>query len=256
MNAESSAARRPDSEGAVMRYFIVYAHPEPRSFNGHLLSQGVAALERAGHEVEVSNLHAMRWKAVADALDFPARDVAEPLNYSFASLHAYLTGTQSPDIVEEQRKLLWADAIVLQFPLWWHGPPAILKGWIDRVLTLGFVHGLTPDDCSTWGRCYEDGALKGRRAMVASTVGERAARYGPGGVHGPIDDLLWPLQYGTLFYAGLQVVPPTLFYDAGAVTAGTADGLALHYAQRLLTIADVPPIPFPSPGSAEADSPS
>ena len=114
-----------------MKYFIVYAHPEPMSLSGHLKNRAVTALEAAGHEVIVSDLYAMKWKAVYDAKDFPERIDSAPLNYDKASQEAFKTGTQAADIAEEQRKLLWADVVILQFPMWWYAMPAILKGWVD-----------------------------------------------------------------------------------------------------------------------------
>ena len=125
-----------------MKYFIVYAHPEPLSLSGHLKNRAVAALETAAHEVIVSDLYAMGWKAVYDAKDFPECKDSGPLNFDKASGEAYKTGTQAADIADEQRKLLWADVVILQFPMWWYGMPAILKGWVDRVFAYGFAYGV------------------------------------------------------------------------------------------------------------------
>ena len=79
-----------------MKFFIVYAHPEPTSLNGHLQEEAVRALRKAGHEVQVSDLYAMKWKAVADGEDFPQRVARKPLRYSAESGEAFREGTQSP----------------------------------------------------------------------------------------------------------------------------------------------------------------
>jgi len=92
-----------------MKYFLVVAHPEPRSFTISLANRAGEALRGAGHEVQISDLYAMRWKAVADADDFPSRDPGERLFYTRASRAAYDSGTQSPDVAAEQEKVLWAD---------------------------------------------------------------------------------------------------------------------------------------------------
>jgi NAD(P)H dehydrogenase (quinone) len=227
-----------------MKYLIVYAHPEPRSLNGALKDRAVAALTAAGHEVVVSDLYAMRFKAVADGDDFPTRDPAEPLNYALASRQAFETGSQSPDVAEEQRRLLWADVVVLQFPLWWYGMPAVLKGWIDRVYAFGFAYGVGPHTGSQWGKRFGEGALAGRRAMVATTVGGRMSHYGPRGIGGAIDDLLWPIQHGVLFYPGMTVVPPTVFYEVNRATFEAVEAMADHYVRRLLDIGTTEPIAF------------
>ncbi len=108
--------------------------------------------ETAAHEVIVSDLYAMGWKAVYDAKDFPECKDSGPLNFDKASGEAYKTGTQAADIADEQRKLLWADVVILQFPMWWYGMPAILKGWVDRVFAYGFAYGVGVHGGGRWGR--------------------------------------------------------------------------------------------------------
>jgi NAD(P)H dehydrogenase (quinone) len=112
------------------RVLIVHAHPEPTSLTRQLVQVTAETLEEQGHEVIQSDLYGMKWKAVYDADDFPSRANTERLSYIVESANAYATGQQTEDVVAEQAKLLSADAVILQFPLWWFGVPAILKGWI------------------------------------------------------------------------------------------------------------------------------
>ena len=121
-----------------MKVLLIYAHPEPRSLNGALKDFAVRHLQNAGHEVQVSDLYAMRWKAGFDADDSSAPPVGEFWRSTLDSKQAFEQGTQSADIVAEQEKLLWADTVIFQFPLWWFSMPAIMKGWIDRVYAWGF----------------------------------------------------------------------------------------------------------------------
>lgn len=236
-----------------MKLFIVFAHPNPHSLNGSLKDYAVRKVQEAGHEVKVSDLYSMKWKATADADDFPERDKSEPLNYETASAEAYRTGTQSPDVAEEQRKLLWADAVVLQFPLWWYGMPAILKGWVERVYAKGFAYGRGHLGNGKYGERYGEGILQGKRAMVCVTVGGRAAHYGPRGIGGQIDDLLWPIQHGILFYPGMTVVPPTVFYEARKANEATGQAFCDEYASRLLSIMDAQPIAYRSQNGGDYD---
>ncbi|UPG92727.1 NAD(P)H-dependent oxidoreductase [Luteibacter aegosomatissinici] len=228
-----------------MRYFIVYAHPEPRSLTGHLKDNAVAALLAAGHEVVVSDLYAMKWKAVADEGDFPMRrQTSEPLDYERASKEAFTTGTQAPDVTAEQEKLLWADVVVLHFPIWWYGMPAILKGWVDRVYAYGFAYGVGPHGGPDWGKRFGEGTLQGRRGMVAMMVGGRMAHYGPRGVNGAMDDLLWPIEHGVLFYPGMSVLPPVTFYELGRADESVVAEMTRIYCGRLLAAATTEPIPM------------
>jgi NAD(P)H dehydrogenase (quinone) len=226
-----------------MKYFSVYAHPEPRSLNGALKDAAVEALLAAGHEVRVSDLYAMKFKAVADAADFPARDPVERLIYHRASGEAYHGGTQAPDIRTEQQKLEWAEAVILQFPLWWFSMPAIMKGWLDRVFAHGFAIGVPKPGTRQWLR-YGEGTLAGRRAMIATTTGGREAQYAQRGLNGPIEDLLFPTTHGALFYTGMVVVPSFIGYQTVRIGEAEYAKLAAAYVERLITIASTAPIPF------------
>jgi NAD(P)H dehydrogenase (quinone) len=235
-----------------VKYLIVYAHPEPRSLNGALKDHAVAELTRQGHEVQVSDLYAMKWKASADADDFPERDARERLVYHRASGEAYHGGTQSPDVAAEQAKLLRADAVVLQFPLWWFSMPAILKGWVDRVFAHGFAIGVPRPEPSggsaapgrqRWAR-YGEGTLAGRRGMVAITTGARGEQFGPRGINGPLEDVLFPITRGVLFYTGLAVVPSFVVYRTVRLPEREFRTVADAYVERLLTMATTEPIPY------------
>ena len=59
----------------------------------------------------------------------------------------------------EQDKLRWADALILQFPLWWFTMPAILKGWVERVYAYGFAYGVGEHSDARWGERYGEGKL-------------------------------------------------------------------------------------------------
>ncbi len=235
-----------------MKYFIVYAHPEPRSLNGALLEQAVASLTAAGHEVRVSDLHAMNFKAVADAADFPQRDPTERLVYHRASGEAYHGGTQSPDIAAEQEKLRWADHVVLQFPLWWFSMPAIMKGWIDRVFAHGFGIGVPKPGTRQWLR-YGEGTLAGRRAMIATTTGGRESQYAPRGLNGPIEDLLFPTTHGLLFYTGMAVLPSFIGYRTVRLDEAGYRALAGSYVERLFAMPTAAPIPFRTENGGDFD---
>ncbi len=227
-----------------MNILIVYAHPEARSLNASLKNFAVAHLQAAGHAVQVSDLYAMRWKCAVDAddsLDGAAGDRFLP---SQDSQHAYATGRQSPDIAAEQEKLRWADAVVLQFPLWWYSMPAILKGWVDRVYACGFAYGVGEHSDTRWGDRFGEGAMAGKRAMVVVTAGGWQSHYSARGVNGPMDDILFPIHHGVLFYPGFAVMPPVVVYRTGKVDAPAFDTLCRGLGERLDGLFRDAPIAF------------
>ncbi|NUP87978.1 MAG: NAD(P)H-dependent oxidoreductase [Burkholderiaceae bacterium] len=200
-----------------MNVLLVYAHPEPRSLNGSLKDFAIERLERAGHAVQVSDLYAMKWKPALDADDDTARQPGARFDPSLDSRKALENGTQSADIAHEQDKLRWADAVILQFPLWWFSMPAILKGWMERVYACGFAYGVGEHSDTHWGDRYGEGTLAGKRAMLMVTAGGWASHYGPRGINGPIDDILFPIQHGILYYPGFDVLPPHVIYRTSRI---------------------------------------
>ena len=200
-----------------MKVLWVYAHPEPRSLNAALRDAGVKVLEDEGHEVALSDLYAMAWKPTFDHHDLG--DLPDPPpELSRASKRAYEGGTLPDDIRAEQAKLRDADALVLQFPLWWYSTPAILKGWIDRVFVKGFAYGIADPDHPGRTFRYGAGPLSGRRAQVITTIGSPAPAMGPRGINGQLDQVLFPLLHGTLFYVGMDVLPPHPVHGADRVS--------------------------------------
>lgn len=201
-----------------MNVLWIFAHPEGRSLNGALRDHGAATLRRHGHHVRHSDLYAMGWNPVVGPEDF-GHDPAARLVVGAESQRAHAAGALAPDIRAEQDKIAWADALIVQFPLWWYGMPAILKGWFDRVFVQGFAFGVTDDRGRTLR--YGDGGLAGRRALVVTTAGARATGLGPRGVHGAAEDVLFPLLHGTLFYTGMDVLPPLVITGADRATPPT-----------------------------------
>ncbi|GAA3162946.1 MULTISPECIES: NAD(P)H-dependent oxidoreductase [Streptomyces] len=234
-----------------MKVLWVSAHPDPRSLNASLQADGLRALDAYGHEARVSDLRAMKWNPVVDAADY-AHDPADRLHVGRASQRALHDGTLSPDIRAEQQKIAWADTLIVQFPLWWYGMPAQLKGWFDRVFVNGFAFGLT-DPATGRPHRYGDGPLAGKRAMVVVTAGARAATLGPRGVNGDLNDLLFPLQHGTLWYTGMTVVPPLLIPGADRITPDTYATAADRLRARLRTLPTTPPLAFRHQNSGDYD---
>lgn len=227
-----------------MNVLIVFAHPEPRSLNGALRDIGVAELKDQGHEVRVSDLHAMGWKATADRADFPQLATEARLNVATASGEAFAAGMLTDDVKAEQDKLRWADAVILQFPLWWFTMPAILKGWVDRVYSYGFTYGVGEHSDKRWGNRYGEGVFAGKRAMLIVTTGGWEEHYSERGINGPIDDLLFPINHGILFYPGFDVLPAFVAHRVNRLDEAGFAAIAGQLRERMRTLFTAPPIPY------------
>lgn len=220
-----------------MHVLIVHAHPEPQSFTTSMMKTAVADLTAAGHSVEVSDLYAMDWNPVASKADFGSRKNPDYLVYALEQRHGYEAGTLAPDIVAEVEKVKKADLIILSFPLYWFSVPAILKGWIDRVLISGLCYGGL--------RFYDNGGLKGKKAMLAFTLGGREHMFGPGAIHGELDVMLRPLLRGTLAYVGLDVLPFFAAYHIPYLKPEAREQIMQDYRAHLARLPELEPLRFP-----------
>ncbi|KAK9452941.1 flavoprotein-like protein [Dipodascopsis uninucleata] len=239
-----------------MKVLIVFAHPEDKSLNGSLCEVGVEELKSQGHEVRVSDLYAMKWKSDVSRSDFPAFPEDSPLRISRASKEGFLSHDLTEDVLAEQEKLLWADMVILQFPLWWFSMPAILKGWIDRVFSCGFAYGVGEHNEKHWGDRYGEGRMTGKRAMLIVTAGGWEEHYSPRGINGPIEDLLFPINHGMLFYTGFTVLQPFVAYKVDRFNDNGFEKMADELRERLRSIAISEPIPYRRQNYGDYEIPS
>jgi NAD(P)H dehydrogenase (quinone) len=220
-----------------MKVLIVHAHPEPQSFTAALRDQATATLQAQGHEVQVSDLYAMHWNPVASASDFTSRENPDYLVYALEQRLGVKSQSIAADIRQELDKLLWADLLILNFPIFWFSAPAMLKGWIDRVLVSGVCYG--------GKRFYDQGGLAGKKALVTVTLGGREHMFGEGAIHGPLEDMLRPILRGTLAYVGFEVLEPFVAWHVPYISAEARQAFLHSYQQRLEGLADDQPLVFP-----------
>ncbi|MGE7955093.1 NAD(P)H-dependent oxidoreductase [Pseudomonas sp. NPDC089530] len=220
-----------------MNVLIVHAHPEPRSFTAAMRDQALATLEAQGHQVQVSDLYAMQWNPVASAADFSSRENPDYLVYALEQRLGVKNQSIAADIQQELDKLLWADLLILNFPIFWFSAPAILKGWIDRVLVSGICYG--------GKRFYDQGGLRGKKALVSVSLGGREHMFGEGAIHGPLNDMLRPILRGTLAYVGFEVLEPFVAWHVPYISDQAREAFLMAYRRRLEQVADDLPIEFP-----------
>jgi len=209
-----------------MHAHFVLAHPEPQSFNAHLVRSGSAALEAEGWTVSLSDLYAMGFDPCERAAHFRSRAVPDRFDAQAEQRHATDTSTLPAVVMDELALMDRADLLVLQYPMWWHLPPAMLKGWFDRVLAYGEVY--------TSSKRFENGRFVGKRAMLSVTVGTSRNTYAHDGRSGDIDLMLWPVNF-SLAYVGYDVLAPFVAYG---VEAGLRYSDPAAVEERLMAIVD------------------
>ncbi len=114
-----------------MKAFVVFCHPRRDSLCGAALERVLAGLAAGGHEVRTADLYADGFRPELSTLERAGHSTdhrADP------SLRA--------DLAAHIDDLRWCEALVLVYPTWWSGQPAMLKGWLDRVLVRGVAYDL------------------------------------------------------------------------------------------------------------------
>lgn len=175
-----------------MNVLIVYAHPNPLSFNQAILRIVNNGFKNKGASVRLKDLYAERFDPVLGE----------------AQLSLQNEGKIPDDIKREQEQVLWADTIVVIYPLWWFDRPAILKGWFDRVFTNGFAFSFDESGVK--------GLLKDKRAMVIVTAGGTKEDFGKNA-----DQLTKSTTEGTLAFCGITDIVDRVFYSVPIVDDAT-----------------------------------
>jgi NAD(P)H dehydrogenase (quinone) len=211
-----------------MKILIVFAHPELKSFNGAMFQTAIDTFKNSGHDVQLSDLYAMKFDPISDRRNFTSVKDPNYFKQQLEEMHATDVGGFIPEIEAEIQKLEWLDLMIWQFPLWWFSVPAILKGWVDRVFAMGRVYSSE--------HIYETGRFRGKKAMISLTVGATEDAYLKSGFHGDIHAILRPIQRGILQFSGFDVLAPQIVYAPVRQTDTVRQRILNDFSQRLRTI--------------------
>jgi len=131
-----------------MKISVILAHPRPGSFNHAIADTAAAALAANGYTVLFHDLYAERFDPV-----LPDAEIARDAEVD-------------PAIAQHSREIAEADGIIIVHPNWWGQPPAILKGWVDRVIRPGTAYRFREGDT---GEGVPIGLLRAQAAIVFNT---------------------------------------------------------------------------------------
>ena len=158
-----------------MKAHIIYAHPNPESFNHAIMQRVQSALVTAEVEHTISDLYAMNFNPVLRASDVKL---------------------VQDDVLDEQQKITKADFIIIIYPVWWTQMPAILKGYVDRVFAYNFAFQLNESG-------FPIQLLQGRKGIVISTFGSPEEFYESKGYLAAFEKTV---DTGILEYVGIACV--------------------------------------------------
>jgi NAD(P)H dehydrogenase (quinone) len=168
-----------------MKYLIVYAHPDPGSFNRALLGAVEKRLGESGAPYDVRDLYKLEFDPVLapeELVPGPAKNASKAAG-------------------RERRYVAEADALIFIYPVWWFAMPAIMKGYIDRVFCEGFAFAIE-------GGRFK-GLLGGKRVFIINTTGS------PGTIldrMGYLEAMRVTIDTGIFGFCGMEVVRHRYFF--------------------------------------------
>lgn len=161
-----------------MKHLIIYAHPNQDSLNHSLKESVITTLKKDNHEFVIRDLYQLDFNPVLSSEDIKGQR----------------QGHVAIDVCQEQEYISWAESITFIYPIWWTGMPAIMKGYIDRVMSYGFAY--------RYNQGVQQGLLEGKQAVIINTHGKSNAEYEATGMD---KALLLTSDEGIYNYCGLEV---------------------------------------------------
>ena len=171
----------------MSKALVVYAHPNPASYNHAVKEKLQDVLRSSGYEVSIRDLYAQKFDPVLTGEDFKALQEGKP----------------KKDVQAEQSLIKEAELLAFVFPVWWFSMPAILKGYIDRVFSYGFAYTF---DAATK---QLKGLLQGKKVIILNTTGGPQQAYEQNGLRSALDKTI---DFGDFGFCGMDVIWHKYFY--------------------------------------------
>jgi NAD(P)H dehydrogenase (quinone) len=174
-----------------MKHLVIYAHPNDGSLNNYFKQTVVESLKKANHEVVVRDLYKLNFDPIL----------------SLEDMNGQWAGNVAAEVLLEQEYISWADHVIFIYPIWWTGMPAIMKGYIDRVMSYGFAY--------RYDQGVQKGLLTGKQAIIINTHGKSNAEYESNGMD---KALILTSDKGIYSYCGLEIKQHFFFDSADRAT--------------------------------------
>jgi NAD(P)H dehydrogenase (quinone) len=195
-----------------MKHLVIYSHPNPKSFCHAVLDTVKETLEGGKNELIVRDLYGIGFDPVLKASDFVARQA----------------GQTPADIKVEQDYVVWSDVMIMIYPIWWAALPAMIKGYIDRVISYGFAYKR-----DAGGNVIQ--LLTGKKVIIFNTQGAPEERYRKSGM---FDAMKKTSDFAIFEFCGMEVLTHQFF---GAVTT-VDDATRKLYLKRVDTTMNQLPV--------------
>lgn len=176
-----------------MNIVLINANPNPHSLTHSFTDHIKMRAEEKGHKVVIRDLYEMKFDAILGRQDY----------------NQFLDGVIPSDIRKEHEIITDSEMMIFLYPIWWAGPPAIMKGYIDRVILKNFAYDKHPDGTFTK-------RLTDKKALIINTMGAPEEAYIENGF---INAMTKVMDNGVLDFVGLQNMGHHFFGGTENLTA-------------------------------------
>lgn len=203
---------------------VLFAHPDPKSFNGQLKDQAVSLFKKLGHTVKVVDLYQIKFNPVGGPHDFIELSTNDYFWYQNEQKHAAENNLFAKDVKEQIDNMQWADVIYFQFPMYWWSLPAILKGWWDRIIAYHVAYGGGKN-------------LKGKAFMFSVTTGGPKSMYEPNGLVGEsVESILKPFIAISSKLMQFDVLPSFIAHGVNTLTTEHKKNLLVEHEKHIKSL--------------------
>ena len=192
----------------LKKALIVFAHPNLKSYCGALRDTSIQQFNKMGVSVLQSDLYQMNFNPVLTFSNYGIPKDTQGTNINEQVKMAVLNSNIDPMLQEEIDKAKAADYIIFITPTWWGTFPAILKGWLERVLAPG-VAADVPD------KIYKKAYFRGKKSMIVTTTGFGKEYFSKEGEHSSnqtLEENYWHIINGVFAYCGMETLPIVACY--------------------------------------------
>lgn len=208
----------------MKKILIVLAHPYETSFNHQLSVAAIEQFNNKKYSIEILDLFKDRILFDYNVENNFKKNVFEfENNYKNNQKKAHETQSYSDFIKLDQDRLLEADIVIYQFPLWWFSMPSVMRNWIEKTYSYGFAYN------GREGKWFQNGVFNGKKAMLSITTSGPATSYTNSGVNGDINKILWPIQNGILNFLGYEVLEPNICWGTDTENFKERDNYIKEY---------------------------
>jgi NAD(P)H dehydrogenase (quinone) len=192
-----------------MKHLIIYSHPNPNSFCHAIQETYLNELKSRGCDIRVRDLYAIQFDPVLRGSDFEALEQGRTLR----------------DVEIEQGHVRWADSLTFIYPLWWTALPAVLKGYVDRVFSLGFAYAYDENG--------PKGLLQGKKVYMMTTMGAPESIYEQIGM---FKSMKQTIDEGIIEFCGMESLGHKYFGEVPKVSDEARHAMLEEVKQTVLKI--------------------